>query len=99
MIQYDGQVDFIKPANKGVLRMDRVSGRKSSIEANTESHDTLKAVESYQQNVYPVIKPFVDLTKCKKRKFEDLVSGTDCYANIKRDNERAATLKKLLNPE
>ena len=68
---------MVRPANKGVLKMDKVSGRKDKLQPSTQSHDTIKALQSYQQIVYPTVKSFVDLKKCKKRKFEDLVSGTD----------------------
>lgn len=95
MIQYDTAV----PAFKGAIKMDRVCGRKGSRETDAQSHDTLQAVKSYQHNVYPVNQTFVSLEKQTKRRFEDLVSGTDYYSNIKRENDRADRLKKLLNPE
>ena len=38
------------------------------------------------------------MSKRKKREFRDLVSGTDQYKNIERDNEHHAFMKKLLNP-
>jgi hypothetical protein len=59
MIMYD----FAVPASKGVIKMDRVCGRKGSCESDVESHDTLQAVKSYQHNVYPVNKTFVSLEK------------------------------------
>jgi hypothetical protein len=49
--------------------------------------------------VHPKKEVFVSLKLQKKRKFKDLVSGTDAYSNIERENNRAEYLKKLLNPE
>ena len=61
--------------------------------------DNLKAADAYQKINHPKKEAFVELSKQKVRQFKDLVSHTDAYSNIARDNARADYLKKLLNPD
>lgn len=48
--------------------------------------DTIKAQDQYQKNRHPKKEVLVDLNRFKKRSFKDLVSTTEAYSNIERDN-------------
>jgi len=59
--------------------------------------DTIKAQNQYQKIKHPKKDVLVDLNRFKKRSFRDLVTATEAYSNIERENQRAAYMKKLLN--
>lgn len=91
---YDGVMkkDVLTMAKltNGILSQSKHSPRKDEMYRNdgTEaSFDQVKAADSLEKTKYKKQVAFVDLNKRKKREFRDLVSGTEAFKNIERENK------------
>ena len=65
-------------------------------ESAPDYYDSVKVAETQTKMISTGKKPFVDMKKQTKRKFEDQLNKTDFHRNVLRDNARQDYIKNLL---